>query len=327
MIIARTPFRVSFAGGGTDLHAFYQHEYGAVLSTTINKYVYVTVKSQNRLHDYRIRVSYSVTETVKQVEQVQHPIVREALKLLEIDQPLEITTMADIPAKTGLGSSSSFAVGLLHALHAFKGEYVNKERLAQEAAHIEIDLLRRPIGKQDHYAAAYGGLNLIRFMPNEEVCVDPVICPRTTMQELFSNLLLFYTNITRDASSILKEQQANTDAKLDYLVAMRNQAHALERLLQNDVNLNKFGEILHQAWMNKRKLALSISNPVIDRYFEMALEAGAIGGKLCGAGGGGFLLFYVERQRQPQVREALADLIELEFNYEPQGSKIIFYDM
>lgn len=326
MIISRTPFRISFAGGGSDLHSFYQFEYGAVLSVTINKHLYITVRRQNRLHNYRIRVSYSVTESVDRVDHIKHPIVREALNLLQIDEPIEIVSISDIPAKTGLGSSSSFAVGLLHALYAFKGQYVSAERLAREAAYIEIDVLKRPIGKQDHYAAAFGGLNFIRFFPNEEVLVEPVICRRSVIDEVFGGLMLFYTGMTRDAGGVLKEQSENTAANVDVLQAIRDQAIELKEVLENGDGLEEFARILHEGWTNKRKLAAGISNPIIDEYYETALKAGALGGKLLGAGGGGFLLLCVQPANQEAVRRALPGLIDLKFESEPYGSRIIFYD-
>jgi D-glycero-alpha-D-manno-heptose-7-phosphate kinase len=324
MIITRTPLRVSFCGGGTDLPSYYVRQQGAVVSTSINKYVYITI---NRLTPYfqnRILVKYSRTELVDSVDDIHHPIIREAMKLTGVVDRVEITSMADIPAGTGLGSSSTYAVGLLHALHTFKGEYVSAAQLAEEACEIEIGRLKDPIGKQDQYIAAYGGICYIRFNPDESVFVDPVICPHATKMALQENLLMFYTGMTRRAGDILQVQKAVTASKMDVLTRMKDLCGDALRVLQSGRSLSRFGEILHEAWLQKRTLVDTISNDSINDYYEKARLAGAIGGKLLGAGGGGFLLFYVEKQNQDRVREALANLQELPFMFEPQGSKVIY---
>ena len=321
MIISRTPFRVSFAGGGTDLAAFYRAEAGAVTSCTIDKYMFITV---NKRFDATIRVSYSRTEIVDRVEDLAHPIVREAMQLTGLTRGLEITSIADLPAGTGMGSSSAFTVGLLNALHAYAGRHTSAEQLAEEACRIEIDLLGEPIGKQDQYAAAYGGLNRIRFNPDETVFVDPVISSPGTRDELGRHLLLFYTGVTRPAAQVLAKQEEDTAAKRDVLARMRDIAEAMAKALQAGRRLNRFGELLHEAWLLKRSVADGITNPEIDRWYQAARDAGALGGKVLGAGGGGFLLFFVERQNQDAVRGALADLRELPFHLEPQGAKIIY---
>ena len=321
MIISRTPFRVSFAGGGTDLAAFYRETYGAVTSTTIDKYMYITV---NTRFDETIRVSYRKTEIVADVDELEHPIVREALKLTGILRGIEITSMADMPAGTGLGSSSSFTVGLLHALYAWQGKFRSAEQLAAEASHIEIELLGEAIGKQDQYAAAYGGLNLIRFNDDESVFVDPVICSPERHRELFANLQFFYTGGTRSASAILQQQQKATGDRMEFLIKMRDQADEIRDILINGRDLAGFGELLHAGWQLKRQITGGISNPAIDEWYEKAREAGAIGGKLLGAGGGGFLAFYVKPERQRHVQEALQELRQVKFEYKPQGSKIIY---
>ncbi len=323
MIISRTPFRISFVGGGTDLKEFYQEETGQVLSTSINKYVYVTVKQQNDLHNYKMRLSYSEVEHINDINKIKHPIIKKALLLLGIDEPLEITTMADVPAKTGLGSSSTFTVGLLNALHSYKGENLSKKELAEEAAHIEIDLLHRPIGKQDHYAAAFGGLNIIKFYKNEDVSVQPIAVSEKRKKELFDNLLLFYTNITRDASSVLSEQQKETKNKMEFLLAMRDQVPILEKVLtNNNSNLDQFGILLDQGWQKKKELSSNISSEEIDTYYRLAIEAGASGGKICGAGGGGFLMVY--SNNNSHIRKKLKELKELIFSFDDTGTKIIF---
>lgn len=323
MIISRTPLRVSFAGGGSDLSEYYKTGYGAVVSTAIDKYIYITV---NKKFDDLIRVSYSQTEMVKSVDEVKHNIIREALKLVGIEKGIEVVYMGDIPlgsAGIGLGSSSSLAVGVLNALYAYKGEYATAERLASEACKIEIDILGHPIGKQDQYIAAYGGFNFIQFNRDETVYVDPIICKRKTKSRLNDNLMMFYTGIERVSSDILKEQKQKTKDNLAYLDNMVSLAGEVRKCI-TDNSLNKFAEILHEGWLYKKKLASGISTALIDDYYEKALRAGAIGGKILGAGGGGFLLLYCEKEHQNKVREQMSGLEEIPFSFEPQGSKIIY---
>jgi len=324
MIISRTPFRISFAGGGTDLKKFYRQDYGAVVSTTINKYMYITVNSLSTFHNHKIRISYSQTELVNNVDEIQHPVVREALKLTGIDGGIEITSMADIPAGTGMGSSSSFTVGVLNALYAFQGKSVSPEQLAQEACKIEINLLKEPIGKQDQYATAYGGLNYIQFNPDEDVFVNPLVSSREIKDKFHNHLMMFYTGITRKANSILKRQNNNIESKKQDLKKMRELAIEIRKVLDEGKELNRVGEILHQGWLLKKELTSGISNNLIDGYYNKALEAGALGGKVLGAGGGGFILLYVSPQKQQKVREVLGDLKELSFRFENQGSTIIY---
>ncbi|MBN1346140.1 MAG: GHMP kinase [Phycisphaerae bacterium] len=321
MIISRTPLRASFAGGGTDLAEFYSQEAGAVCSTAIDKYMYITV---NRRFDETIRVSYSKTEIVNNIEELQHELVREALRVTGVTKQIEITSIADIPAGTGMGSSSTFTVGLLNALYAYQGQYVSDEQLAAEACQIEIDEVGEPIGKQDQYIAAYGGLKYIQFNPDETVFVDPVICTQEAKQELGANLMMFYTGTTRKASDILTQQKEDTGKKLDVLKKMRDLAGEIRKVLIRGTHLAEFGEILNEGWLLKKSLVATIANTEIDDWYDAARDAGALGGKLLGAGGGGFLLLYVERQNQDRVREALSQLKELPFHLEPQGTKIIY---
>jgi len=323
MIITRTPFRISFTGGGTDLPDFYRIEPGAVVSTAIDKYMYIVV---NKRFDNTIRVSYSRTEIVEDVEQIQHPLVREALKWVGITGEMEIVSIADIPAGTGLGSSSSFTVGLLNALYAYKGVLKSAEDLAREACRIEIDVVGEPIGKQDQYIAAYGGIRYIQFNPDETVFTEPIICTRESKEKLNQNLLLFYTGETREAGSILEEQKANVKQadKLDSLRKMRDLALELKSKLAGSPSPDILGEFLHQGWMLKKRLASGISNNRIDRYYQKAIDAGARGGKILGAGGGGFLLLYCPPARQAEVRKALSALTLTKFSLEPEGSKIIY---
>jgi len=321
MIISRTPFRISFVGGGTDMHEFYKHEYGAVLSASIDKYMYITV---NKRFDSTLRVSYSQTEIVGHSSEIKHPIVREALKAAGIDHGVEITSVADIPAQTGLGSSSAFTVGLLNALYAYKGVFRSAEALANEACKIEIDILGEPIGKQDQYAVAFGGMNHIQFNSDETVFVNPIICPSTIKKEFKENLLMFYTGQTRKASSVLSEQKKNIHNKIDTLLSMRNLVDDFKQKMLEGTQLSQIGNLFHEGWEHKKTMAGGISNSEIDGYYQAARDNGALGGKVLGAGGGGFLLLYCERQNQLRVREALGNLREIDFAFEPQGSKIIF---
>jgi len=321
MIISRTPFRVSFVGGGTDLPGFYQREQGAVISATINKYVFLTV---NRRFDDTLRISYSKTEIVDRVGDVHHPLFRETMRFTGVDSGIEVTSIADIPAGSGLGSSSSFTVGLLHALHAFQGAYKTADELAGEACHLEMGTLGEPIGKQDQYAAAFGGLRRYRFNPDGTVFVDPVICAADTKSALFSHLLFFYLGGCRDARQVLEEQARNTERKMEHLRTIRRSVDAFWEILVRGEPTVAIGELLHQAWLAKKELAANISNERIDQYYDRARAAGALGGKVLGAGMGGFLLLFCEPTRQQAVRECLRELREVHFGFEPEGSKIIY---
>ncbi len=324
MIISQTPFRISFAGGGSDLPAYYREHGGAVVSTAIDKYVYVTV---SRKFDQSLRVSYSRTEEVGKASELQHPIVREGLGMLGLEGGLEITSVADIPSRgTGLGSSSSFAVGLMHALHAIEGRHVPAERLADEACRIEIEKCGEPIGKQDQYAAAYGGLNFIEFQRDGSVRVEPIVLPSGARRELDAHFLLFYTGITRSASEILAVQSkvlADESRKAEVMHRMV----ALARELRDELwrgNFGALGRILHENWELKQSLATGISNERIDGWYGRALSAGALGGKLLGAGGGGFLLFHAPPAAHASIAAALGELRRIPFSLEPRGSRIIF---
>ena len=324
VIVTRTPLRVSFAGGGTDLPAFYTQESGAVLSTAIAQYVHVTVKRHSELFFEPIRINYSRSEQVDTVDQIENNIARECLRFLEIEPPIYISVVGDVPASTGLGGSSAFAVGLLNALHAYQGQRVSPGQLAEEACHIEMDILGEPIGKQDQYAAAFGGMNLFTFLADGRVTAQHQRVWRDHLAPLFDSMLMFWTGHQRDASSVLKEQSENTTQKLTRLRTMRGQAELLLGLLDEyPVDIEAFGQVLDEGWQLKRQLASGISNPLIDDWYDAAMAAGAYGGKLCGAGGGGFLLFLIPPQRQPAVREALRDLVELPVRPEAQGSQLV----
>jgi D-glycero-alpha-D-manno-heptose-7-phosphate kinase len=321
MIISQTPYRVSFAGGGTDLPAFSRHDYGAVLSTTINQHMYVTI---HRRFDPTIRVSYSKTETAQTIDEVQHDLVREAVRLTEIDEPLEITTIGDVPAGTGMGSSSSLAVGLLNALFAHKGQIASHARLAELACRIELDLLKKPIGRQDQYAAAFGGLNYIRFNPDETVDVEPVPCRRETLDELERRTLLLFTGQTRSADAILEQQSNETTARRSILLQMRDLADEMRKTLAGEGDLDHFAALLHTAWELKRSLGCGISFRQVEEWYEAARRNGATGGKLLGAGGGGFLLVMAPPWRHRAIREALGRPRELPFRLARHGSRNIF---
>jgi D-glycero-alpha-D-manno-heptose-7-phosphate kinase len=324
LVVTRTPLRVSLAGGGTDLPSFYEREYGAVLSTAIANYIYVTVKPHSPLFNEPVRVNYSKSEEVNRIDEIENDIARECLTFMEIEPPIYISTVGDHPASTGLGSSSAFAVGLLNALHAYRGERVTAGELAEEASHVEIDRLGRPIGKQDQYAAAFGGVNYFRFNPGGGVTVEPLSPKKDDLQNLFDHMMMFWTGHQRDAGAVLAEQRANTDRKLANLVRMREHAQELQGILcDGPVEPQHVGRLLHDGWQLKRELASTITNDQIDGWYERAIEAGADGGKLCGAGGGGCIVFIVVPERQDRVREALGDLIEVPISYEVHGSRVL----
>ena len=324
MIITQTPLRISFAGGGTDFKDYYVRAGGAVLSTAIDKYIYVIVKER---FDNNIRIGYSKTEMVDSLSEIEHELARESLRRVGIETGVEISTMADIPSEgSGLGSSSSVTVGLLHALYTYKGYLVTPEKLAREACEIEIDVLGKPIGKQDQYIAAYGGLRLIEFNPDESVSVSPVPLSEEKRRRFGESLLLFYTGITRKADVILGEQKQNIDSKVGTLDKLKAQTGDIWDALtvDNGTNLNRVGRILDAGWRHKRQLAERISNNAIDDLYKKALDAGAMGGKIAGAGGGGFLLLFCPPERQSAVRAALPQIKELPFALERDGTKVIF---
>jgi D-glycero-alpha-D-manno-heptose-7-phosphate kinase len=326
MIISRTPFRISFAGGGSDLEAFWAREPGRVLSCAINRYVYLTVKHREEaaLYGSTFRISYSQTELRDRVDDVEHPIVRECLRYLGVDRGLEIVSIADLPAQSGMGSSSSFTVGLLAALHALRGQVVSADQLAREACEIEIDRLHEPIGKQDQYIAAHGGIQFIQFLPDGKVFIDPIICPNGTKRELNRRLMLFFTGWTRKARDVLTRQKANTEVNLNALRHLCDVADRMRRVLTEGRDLNVFGHLLHECWQVKKSLEKTITSAPIDNWYGAGLEAGALGGKLLGAGGGGFLLFFCEPHKQERLRAALSELTEVPFALEPQGAKLIY---
>jgi len=321
VIISRTPFRISLIGGGSDLKAFYRKFPGAVVSTTIDRYMYIMIHPY--FHD-KIRIKYSKLEDVNEIHQIKHPIVRACLNRLRIQKGIEIASIADVPAGTGLGSSSSFTVGLLHVLNAYRRNFLSKARLARAACQIEIETLKEPIGKQDQYAASYGGLNFIRFHPDERVTVEPLACSPEITDKLEKRLLLFYVGRERKAGDILREQQKNMNipAYRDRMKEMVRLTEELRAVLLAG-RLKRLGEILHEGWLIKKGLAPHITNPIVEDYYARAIKAGALGGKILGAGSGGFFLFYCEPKDQNDLRTALG-LRELRFGFDSKGSQIIF---
>lgn len=324
MIITRAPFRVSFCGGGSDLPSFYEKYGGCVLSTTIRKYMYLTI------HDYfdkdKIVLKYSKTEVVDDVEQIEHRIFKQCLKDFGM-KGVELSSMADIPAGTGLGSSSTFTVALLQLLNTYRGQYQSKYKLAKDACEVEIGKLVEPIGKQDQFAAAFGGLKFYEFMPNGFVNVEPVIMAPESYKKLEDNILMFYLGGTHSASAILKEQSQNVKAvdKATVQKQMCDITRELKVELQNN-NVDAMGELLYQNWILKKSLASGITNPLIDVTYDKAISAGATGGKLLGAGGAGFMIFYVPEDKHKDVRNALSHLREMEFEMDNSGASIIMTD-
>ena len=324
MIITKTPFRISFVGGGSDLKDFYEQSQGAVLSTSINKFMYIA--SHNFFDSEKIRIKYSQTETVQDINKIQHPIVYQVLKKFKINGALEISSNADIPAKSGLGSSSAFTVGLLHNLYSRSGKYISKDLLAEEACDIEINKLNEPIGKQDQYAAAFGGLNIFRFNPEGTVEIEKIHLKKEIYKALQQSLLIFYIGNSRKASSILSEQKINMQdenrsRKLQNMVTLVWELR--DSLYQN--RLEDFGRILHENWLLKKDLASKITNKEIDDLYKIGMQQGALGGKLLGAGGGGFMLFCCpDTYSQERLRKTFRNLRELKFKFENEGSKLIY---
>lgn len=321
MIIVQTPLRVSFFGGGTDIPSYYLEEGGCVLSSTIDKYIFITIKHR---FDDLLRVGWTHAEIVECIDQIQHELIREAFRLTGIHEGVEITTMGDIPsAGTGLGSSSTVTVGSLHAMYSLLGEIVPAQRLAEEACNIEIDILKKPIGVQDQYIAAFGGLRFMEFSQDGSIKLQRVDLKEDSKRKLNENLLLFYTGISRNADRILVDQKRNIKDRLSILNEMKQLAYAARRSL-DCCDVDAIGEYLHESWQLKKHLSGLISNGTLDEMYASARKAGATGGKITGAGGGGFLLLYVPHEHQAAVREALHGLKELPFQLEADGSKVIF---
>lgn len=326
MVISRTPYRISFFGGGTDYPAWYREHGGAVLATAIDKYCYITCRYLPPFFEHRMRVVYSKIEMVHGADEITHPSVRETLKYMKISRGLEVHHDGDLPARSGMGSSSSFTVGLLHALHALKHKMPGKEQLAREAIHVEQNLLNEAVGCQDQILASYGGFNHVTFSRNDGFSVKPVILPPKRLRELDSHLMLFYTGIKRTASDIASSFVNNLKEKQSHLKTMHDMVAEAISILVSKQDINGFGKLMHEGWKLKRSLSSKISNPMVEELHAQAMAAGALGGKLTGAGGGGFLLLFVPPSRQQNVREKLSKLIHVPFRFEFSGSQIIFYD-
>jgi D-glycero-alpha-D-manno-heptose-7-phosphate kinase len=321
MIISKTPLRVDLIGDGTDLPSFCKKERGSIINAAIAKYIYIIV---HKSFDKKNIVAYKKREEVDNVEEIQNERVREAMKMVGITKGIEIHSLAEVPAGTGLGSSSAFTVGLLNALYAYQGKYISAERLAKEASEIEINILKDPIGRQDQYAAAFGGFNKMEFV-DQEVKVKNLLFGEGLKKQIESNMMMFFLGEVRDASSILRSQSESIEKDLEVFRIMQNMrdlADKFESDLSNK-DISFFGEILSKNWMLKKQLA-NVNNPDIEKYYQLALDAGAKGGKLSGAGGSGFLILYVEPEKQNAVRRALSDLREYEFKFEKEGSRIIY---
>ena len=327
MIISRTPFRVSLFGGGTDYPAWYREHGGKVLGTTIDKYCYISVRNLPSFFTHKHRIVYSRVELVGSISEIEHPSVRAVMQEMGIDSGKEIHHAGDLPARSGLGSSSSFTVGLLNALNALEGQMVTTRHLAQEAIRIEQQVIRENVGSQDQIWAAYGGFNVIELFPNDDIAVTPIIMKPERMKALNNNLLLFFTGFSRDAEKVAKEQIANLSARKTELETMCQMVdEALQILQRPNRPLDEIGKLLDDAWRMKRTLAESVSTPKIDSIYETGRKHGALGGKLLGAGGGGFMLFYAPPECHANIRTGLKDLIEVSFDINSQGSKIVLYE-
>ena len=326
MIITRTPFRISFFGGGTDYPAWFQKNGGEVLSTTIDKYCYITCRHLPPFFDYKHRIVYSAIENVKHWDEIKHPAVRGVLSQINCAKGLEIHHDGDLPARSGLGSSSSFTVGLLHALAALKGNYISKEQLARDAINMEQKVIGENVGSQDQIAAAYGGFNRIEFLRSGSFQVSPMVVKKQRMRDLNKHLMLCFTGFARYSSEVAQSTIANLKQREIELRRMREMVDEAVQILHSCSRpIEEFGDLMHESWVCKRALSDKVSTPEIDAMYEKARGAGAIGGKILGAGGGGFMLLFVRPEHQPQVREVLKDLVHVPFNFDESGSRIVMY--
>lgn len=325
MIISRTPYRISFFGGGTDYPCWYSNHGGAVLAASIDKYCYITCRYLPPFFEHRSRVVYSKIESVSSIDDIQHPSVRETLRFLDISRGVEIHHDGDLPARSGMGSSSSFTVGLLHALYALKGVMPSKHQLLTESLHIEQTMIRETVGSQDQTLAAYGGFNHVNFFQNGEITVRPVIMTAECMHHFNDHLMLFYTGIKRTAADVAGSYVVNIEDKKRQLRIMKDLAEEALTILGKGDSFREFGSLLHEAWQAKRSLSSRVSNAEVDQMYETALRAGALGGKITGAGGGGFMLLFVPPEHQDRVREALRGQIHVPFRIDNTGSQIIYF--
>ncbi len=325
MILTRTPYRISFFGGGSDYPAFYEEHGGAVLNATINKYCHIICRYLPPYFNHKHYIRYSKTEAPNSIDEIKHPSVRECLRFMKVAHGVEITHSGDIPAMSGVGSSSAFTVGLLHALNALQGRLATRHDLAMDAIHVEQKMIGENVGSQDQVAAAFGGLNLVEFSKQKTFVVTPLPISQETVAHLQDNLMLFYTGISRFSSEIAAEQISKVSLNIRRLTDMRAMAYEAAGILTKGKALHEFGEMMHQAWLEKRSLGTKVSNPEIDGIYEAAISHGALGGKVCGAGGGGFMMFYVPKGKRKQVRAALEGLLQVPFAFEQLGSHIVSY--
>jgi len=326
MIITRTPFRISFFGGGTDYPAYYKEYGGAVLNTTINKYCYITCRYLPPFFDHKYLIRYSKKEMPQTIDEIQHPSVRECLRFMGIDKGMDMVHTADIPAMSGIGSSSSFTVGMLNSLYALQGKMVTKRKLAFDAIHVEQNLIGEHVGSQDQVAAAFGGLNKIEFGGNDGIFVQPITIEEEKLSYLQEHMLFYFTGLSRFSSDIAEEQIKKTPEKLKELNAMKEMVEEAIKILDGKIEgLDDFGRLMHETWRLKKGLSSKISNSQIDQIYETAIKAGALGGKICGAGGGGFILFFVPPEKHQKVKEALKALLLVPIRFENLGSHVIFY--
>lgn len=326
MIISKTPFRVSFFGGGTDYPDWYLKEGGITLSTTIDRYCYVTIRNLPKFFDYNYRLRYFRTEEVNDISEIEHPSIRECAKFLNVSQPFELVHFADMPAQSGLGSSSTFTVGLLHALHALKGKMVSKDQLMKEAIHVEQNVIEENVGSQDQAAAAHGGFNTFEFKCNGEISVKPVILNSNRLKQLSQNLLLVFTGFSRTASDVAKHQIQNISNRykeLEKMCELTNQA--LDIITDDNRSVEDFGELLNTQWQIKKTMSSHVSNEKINELYDRAIKAGALGGKLLGAGSGGFMLLYTNPDKVDDLKNAFRNFLVFDFKFETDGSTIIHY--
>ncbi len=326
MIICRTPFRISFFGGGTDYPGWYRAHGGAVLAATIDKYCYLTCRYLPPFFEHRLRIVYRKIETCMSIEEIGHPAVREALRFLRIERGIELHHDGDLPARSGMGSSSAFTVGLLHALHALRGEMVTKRQLADESISIEQEVLQETVGSQDQVMAAYGGFRHVKFRTDGDISVSPLILPPERTAELKAHLMLFYTGVARTAADVARSYVVGIESHARQLRIMKELVEESIDILASGMDIRAFGDLLHEAWQAKRSLSTTVSNAEVDELYGRARSAGAIGGKLTGAGGGGFLLLFVPPEKQATVSDALDDRLHVPFEFESTGSQIIFYE-
>jgi len=326
LIVSRTPHRISFFGGGTDYPEYYLEHGGKTLGVAIDKYSYLNVRRLPPFFDFKHRVVYSKQENVNSLDEIQHPSVRETLRYLKASYGVSIHHDGDIPARSGMGSSSAFTVGLINSINALNGKMTSKQELTSESIHIEQNLIKENVGSQDQTFAAYGGLNTIEFLQNGKISVTPIIMNQRRLITFQDNIMLFFSGLARTASDVVEEQMKKTSVNIPNLNKMKNMVDEAKDILTSERNLNEFGELLNYTWELKKSLSSKVSNPEIDNMYSKAINAGAIGGKLLGAGGGGFMAFYVEKENQEKVKLALSNYLHIPFNFDFDGSKIVVYE-